>query len=120
MFHVFIGSFGKVFLVRLKSVGTLHAMKVLVKEDVFEENQIEQTRIERSVMEKFHHPFIVGLCMAFQTTEKLFFVLDYCGGGELFYQLSKNGKFAEPRALHYAAQIVSALEYVHSLQVIYR
>jgi hypothetical protein len=114
------GSFGKVFLVRYKAFDTFHALKVLVKEDVFAEHQVEQTRTERNVLQKFHHPFIVGLAMAFQTKDKLFFVLDYAAGGELFYQLSKVGRFSHERSLFYAAQITQALEHIHSFKVIYR
>lgn len=50
----------------------------------------------------------------------MFFVLDYCGGGELFFHLGKVGRFPEERAKFYAAQITLALEYVHSLDIIYR
>lgn len=91
--HCFLsGSFGKVFLVRDKSVGTLHAMKVLKKDYIIRKNQVEHTRTERSVLGYVHHPFIVGLKMAFQTADKLFFVLDYCAGGELFFHLGKVGR----------------------------
>eukprot|EP01035_Chromulina_nebulosa_P017529 gene17529-23091_t len=93
------GSFGKVFLVREKATKSLYALKVL-----------------RYV----HHPFIVGLNMAFQTADKLFFVLDYCAGGELFFHLGKVGRFSEERSKFYSAQIILALEYVHSLDIIYR
>ena len=58
--------------------------------------------------------------MAFQTSDKLFFVLDYCAGGELFFHLGKVGRFPEERAKFYAVQIILALEYVHSLDIIYR
>ena len=55
-----------------------------------------------------------------QTVDKLFFVLDYCAGGELFFHLGKVGRFTEERAKFYAAQITLALEYVHGLDIIYR
>eukprot|EP00595_Chromulina_sp_UTEXLB2642_P003757 CAMPEP_0196765640 /NCGR_PEP_ID=MMETSP1095-20130614/10249_1 /TAXON_ID=96789 ORGANISM="Chromulina nebulosa, Strain UTEXLB2642" /NCGR_SAMPLE_ID=MMETSP1095 /ASSEMBLY_ACC=CAM_ASM_000446 /LENGTH=291 /DNA_ID=CAMNT_0042124017 /DNA_START=1202 /DNA_END=2077 /DNA_ORIENTATION=- len=58
--------------------------------------------------------------MAFQTADKLFFVLDYCAGGELFFHLGKVGRFSEERSKFYSAQIILALEYVHSLDIIYR
>lgn len=114
------GSFGKVFLVRHKAKRTLHALKVLKKEFIIRKNQVEHTKTERSVLGYIHHPYVVGLTMAFQTHDKLFFVLDYCAGGELFFHLGKLGRFPDQRAKFYAAQITLALEYVHTLGVIYR
>lgn len=114
------GSFGKVFLVREKASGNLFALKVLKKEYIIRKKQVEHTRTERSVLGYVHHPFIVGLNMAFQTSDKLFFVLDYCAGGELFFHLGKVGRFPEERAKFYAAQIVLALEYVHGFDIVYR
>lgn len=114
------GSFGKVFLVRQKSTSKLYAMKVLKKDYIIRKNQVEHTKTERSVLGYVHHPYIVGLNMAFQTSDKLFFVLDYCSGGELFFHLGKVGCFQENRSKFYAAQIILALEYVHKMDVIYR
>lgn len=114
------GSFGKVFLVREKSNGVLYAMKVLKKDYIIKKNQVEHTKTERSVLGYTRHPFIVGLNMAFQTNDNLFFILDYCGGGELFFHLGKVGRFTEERSKFYAAQIILALEYVHQNDVIYR
>ncbi len=108
------------FLVRDKSNGTLYSLKVLKKDYIIKKNQVEHTRTERSVLGYVHHPFIVGLNMAFQTADKLFFVLDYCSGGELFFHLGKVGRFSEERSKFYAAQIILALEYVHKLDIIYR
>lgn len=114
------GSFGKVFLVREKASRKIYAMKVLKKEYIIRKNQVEHTKTERNVLGYVHHPFIVGLHMAFQTADKLFFVLDYCAGGELFFHLGKVGRFPEQRAKFYTAQITCALEYVHSRDIIYR
>ena len=108
------------FLVRDKSNGVLYAMKVLRKEHIIKKKQVEHTKTERSVLGYVHHPYIVGLHMSFQTADKLFFVLDYCSGGELFFHLGKVGSFSEDRARFYAAQITLALEYVHQKGVIYR
>lgn len=93
---------------------------MLKKDFIIRKNQVEHTRTERSVLGYVHHPYIVGLTMAFQTSDKLFFVLDYCSGGELFFHLGKTGRFTEERARFYAAQITLALEYIHHLGVIYR
>lgn len=111
---------GKVFLVREIRTGEMFALKVLKKDNIIKRNQVEHTRTERNVLGYVNHPFIVGLNMAFQSKNKLYFVLDYCAGGELFFHLGKLGKFAEPRACFYAAEITLAIEYVHNLDVIYR
>lgn len=114
------GSFGKVLLVRKRDTGLIYAMKVLHKENIIKRNQVEHTRTERHVLGYVRHPFIVGLNYAFQTSEKLYFVLDYCAGGELFFHLGKVQRFPEPRARFYAAEITLAIEYVHNLDIIYR
>ena len=69
------------------------AMKVLRKDNIIKRNQVEHTRTERAVLGYVKHPYIVGLNFAFQTRDKLFFVLDYCAGGELFFHLGKVGYF---------------------------
>ena len=114
------GSFGKVMQVRKKDTGRIYAMKVLHKSNIVKRNQVEHTRTERNVLSRLGHPFIVGLNFAFQTTDKLYFVLDYCGGGELFFHLGKEGRFTEDRSRFYCAQITLALEHLHSMNVIYR
>ena len=79
------GSFGKVVLVRKKDSGELYAMKILNKENIIKRKQVDHTKTERAVLSFTRHPFIVSLHWAFQTKSKLYFVLDYCSGGELFF-----------------------------------
>jgi RAC serine/threonine-protein kinase len=93
----------------------MYALKVLRKDNIIKRNQVEHTRTERSVLGYVKHPFIVGMNMAFQSKDKLYFVLDYCAGGELFFHLGKLGKFPETRAKFYAAQIILAISYCHQL-----
>jgi serine/threonine protein kinase len=114
------GSFGKVMLVLKKDDNRIYAMKVLQKDSVIKRNQVEHTQTERNVLEYIRHPFIVTLRFAFQTKQKLYFVLDYCPGGELFFHLGRAGRFSEHRGRFYAAQIVLALEYLHSKGIVYR
>lgn len=111
---------GKVFLVREKQTSEMFALKVLKKDNIIKRNQVEHTKTERSVLGYVKHPFIVGLNMAFQSKDKLYFVLDYCAGGELFFHLGKVGKFDEPRAMFYAAEITLAIAYVHNMDIVYR
>ena len=114
------GAFGKVLQVRKVDDSKIYAMKILKKENVIKRNQIEHTKTERRVLGYVKHPFIVSLYYAFQTETKLFLVLDYCGGGELFFHLGQAGRFKEDRARFYAASIALALEYLHSKNIIYR
>jgi serine/threonine protein kinase len=114
------GSFGKVTLVRKKTDHKLYAMKVLVKSNIVKRRQVEHTKAERRILETINHPFIAKLHNAFQTNEKLFFVLDYAAGGELFFHLSRMKKFPEHVARFYCAEITLALEALHTFNVIYR
>lgn len=114
------GSFGKVMVVRKIDSGRLYALKALDKAHVISRNQVEHTRTERNVMSYVKHPYIVSLRFAFQSPKTLYFVLDYCAGGELFFHLGRAGRFSEHRARWYAAQLVLALEHLHSLSIIYR
>jgi len=114
------GSFGKVMLVRKHDSGHVYAMKVLQKDHIRKRKQVLNTRTERDILVRVRHPFIVGLKYAFQTSDKLYFVMDYCPGGELFFHLGKEGRFHEGRAKFYAAQILLALEHLHSIGVVYR
>ena len=71
-------------------------------------------------MEKIQNPFIVNLHYAFQTESKLYFVMDFMNGGELFYHLRKDRKFSEKRACFYSAQMVEAIRCLHQNNIIYR
>lgn len=115
------GSFGKVLLARHKESKNYYAVKVLQKKIILKKKEQKHIMSERSVlMKNIKHPFLVGLHFSFQTTDKLYFVLDYVNGGELFYHLQRERIFLEPRARFYAAEIASALGYLHSLHIVYR
>ena len=88
-----------------KQTNEIFALKVLRKDNIIRRNQVEHTKTERSVLGYVQHPFIVGMNMAFQSKDKLYFVLDYCAGGELFAELGRIGTFPVKRAGFYAAEI---------------
>jgi serine/threonine protein kinase len=114
------GSFGKVMQVKKKDTGEIFAMKVLRKEAIRARKQVAHTKAEKSILQKIQHPFIVTLHYAFQTDDKLYMILDYINGGELFFHLKKEGRFPEHRVVLYAAEIVLALSHLHSLDIVYR
>merc|ERR1711998_126823 len=95
--------------------------KVLKKNKLRRQKQIERTKTERSVLEICdHHPFIMSMYYAFQTEERLYLVLEYCAGGELFFHLSRFRKFPEHVARFYTAELVCALDFLHQNGIIYR
>ena len=114
------GSYGKVLLVKKNDTDVLYAMKVLKKAEIIKRNQFEHTMAERRILETVHSPFIVKMDYAFQSETKLFFLLDYCPGGELFFYLSQIGRFKEDAARFYASNILLALEHLHQKNIIYR
>ncbi|KAI9237009.1 MAG: kinase-like domain-containing protein [Podila humilis] len=116
-----IGSFGKVYQVRKKDTGRIYAMKVLNKKQIIEQKQVEHTIAERNVLvQALQSPFIVGLKFSFQTPTKLYLVQDFMNGGELFFHMQNEGTFSEARARFYTAELVLALEHLHSCNVVYR
>jgi len=95
-------------------------MKVLSKKHIVDHNEVEHTKSEKNILMKLQHPFLVGLNYSFQTEDKLYFILDYVNGGELFYHLQREKRFSEERVRFYGAEIVLALEYLHNAGVVYR
>ncbi|OAG35153.1 hypothetical protein AYO21_10671 [Fonsecaea monophora] len=117
------GAFGTVLLVRQNATGRLFAQKQLTKAFLkVHKKRIESTMSERSILELVNrHPFIVNLYYAFQDHEKLYLILEYASGGELFRHLELEKFFSEEVAAFYIAEIVLALDYLHNtVGVIYR
>ncbi|KAM8755333.1 serine/threonine-protein kinase Sgk2 isoform 1-T1 [Acanthopagrus schlegelii] len=115
------GTFGKVLLAKLKADNKFYAVKVLQKKVILKKKEQKNIMAERNVLLKsLKHPFLVRLHYSFQTPEKLYFVLDYVNGGELFFHLQRERCFSEPRARFYTAEVASAIGYLHSLNIVYR
>ncbi|OHS95205.1 RAC family serine/threonine-protein kinase like protein [Tritrichomonas foetus] len=114
------GSYGKVQLVRHKKTKNLYAMKSLSKRKLAQFDLIGRSITERNVLFQANHPFIVSARYSFQTDTKIFICLDYVQGGELFSRLAEEGSFSEARVKIYAAEIVLAISYLHSIEIIHR
>uniref|UniRef100_A0AAR2JQ20 non-specific serine/threonine protein kinase n=1 Tax=Pygocentrus nattereri TaxID=42514 RepID=A0AAR2JQ20_PYGNA len=114
------GTFGKVILVKEKASGTYYAMKILKKEVIIAKDEVAHTLTESRVLKNTRHPFLTSLKYSFQTKDRLCFVMEYVNGGELFFHLSRERVFSEDRTRFYGAEIVSALDYLHSAKIVYR
>ncbi|KAF2444901.1 kinase-like protein [Karstenula rhodostoma CBS 690.94] len=117
------GSFGTVLLVKQRETGRLYAQKQFKKASItVRKKLIEQTKTERSILESVNrHPFIVNLYYAFQDHEKLYLILEYAQGGELFHHLAQERMFNEDTAAFYMGEMVLALDYLHrTVGIVYR
>ena len=116
------GSYGKVMLARHKATGQVYAVKAISKRELRKRpHEIQRIMAERNVLRaNVNHPFLVGLRYSFQSPARLYFCVDYVNGGELFFHLQKERRFSPDRVRFYAAEIASALAYLHSLGIIYR
>ncbi|KAL7714072.1 non-specific serine/threonine protein kinase [Entamoeba marina] len=114
------GNFGKVLQVKKKDTGRVYAMKVLDKAKVKKTKQEKHTNDEKKILQNINHPFIVKLHYAFQTPEKLYMIMDFINGGELFHRLEVEECFDETKTRFYTAEIAVALLHLHSCGVIYR
>uniref|UniRef100_A0A4W3H1P4 Ribosomal protein S6 kinase n=1 Tax=Callorhinchus milii TaxID=7868 RepID=A0A4W3H1P4_CALMI len=116
------GSYGKVFLVKKikgSDAGQLYAMKVLKKATLKVRDRV-RSKMERDILAEVNHPFIVKLHYAFQTEGKLYLILDFLRGGDLFTRLSKEVMFTEEDVKFYLAELALALDHLHGLGIIYR
>eukprot|EP00128_Syssomonas_multiformis_P008097 Colp12_sorted_trinity150504_noHs@10681 len=114
------GTFGRVFLCKHNEGQQFFAMKVLKKVEVVRLKQVEHIQSEKSILSSINHPFIVNLFCTFQDDRNLYMLLEYVCGGELFSHLRRAGRFTADMTKFYAAEIVLAIEYLHSLDIIYR
>mmetsp|Transcript_51368 Transcript_51368/g.128903 ORF Transcript_51368/g.128903 Transcript_51368/m.128903 type:complete len:341 (+) Transcript_51368:313-1335(+) len=116
------GDVGRVYLVELKGTDQLFAMKCLDKKEMVRRKKERRVLTEQQILRTSQHPFIVTLHYSFQTHRHLFFVMDYCAGGEFFYFLKTqpDRRISEDAARFYAAETLSALEYLHMNGFLYR
>lgn len=96
------------------------ALKILRKSEVIRLKQVEHVKMEKAILSMIEHPFIVNLLTTFQDEKRLFMLMEYVNGGELFSYLRKEGRLPNDSARFYAGEIILALAYLHAMNAIYR
>ena len=114
------GAFGKVFLVQQKHTCEVFAMKAIRKLPLLKADMIARTALEKDIMMQIKHPFIINLVNVFQSHERVFFIMKFIRGGELFYHLRQVTRFNEERVKFYVMQIAMAIGELHKFNIIYR
>ncbi|KAL4566349.1 hypothetical protein LXL04_030463 [Taraxacum kok-saghyz] len=114
------GAYGKVFLARKRTTGDLFAIKMLKKMDMLRKNDIERIVAERNILITVRNPFVVRFFYSFTSRDNLYLVMEYLNGGDLFSLLRNVGCLEEDVARIYIAELVLALEYLHSLGIVHR
>lgn len=115
------GSYAKVLMVELKQTKRIYAMKVMKKELVTDDEDIDWVQTEKHVFETAsNYPFLVGLHSCFQSPSRLFFIIEFVRGGDLMFHMQRQRRLPEEHARFYASEISLALNFLHERGIIYR
>eukprot|EP01138_Halocafeteria_seosinensis_P006339 gb/GECG01006480.1/.p1 GENE.gb/GECG01006480.1/~~gb/GECG01006480.1/.p1 ORF type:complete len:312 (+),score=30.93 gb/GECG01006480.1/:1-936(+) len=114
------GTFGRVRIAFHKTLKKYYALKIMKKSEVIRLRQVEHIKSEIKLLNMISHPFIVNMIGYHQDPKRLYMLLEYVPGGELFSHLRKEGRFSNDGAKFYAAEIVLAFAYLHEQQIVYR
>lgn len=114
------GTFGKVFLAEQKDTKKLYAVKSIRKDILIQYDQVENTILEKDIMFECDHPFLVGMEYLFQNEMRLYFVMPFVRGGELYKVFQSQKRFKEDTVLFYSMQMIIAVGYLHSKEIVHR
>lgn len=114
------GTFSRVRLVFHIMEQKHYALKIARKSDMLKLNQVEHCLSEENILAKVDHPFVVNMVGSFQDDARLFMVMEFAAGGEIYSRLRALGKFNNDEARFYTGELVMVLEHLHEMNVMYR
>ncbi|PWA78552.1 ataurora3 [Artemisia annua] len=114
------GKFGRVYVARETKTKYIVALKVIFKEQIEKYKLLHQLKREMTIQTSLHHPHVLRLYGWFHDAERIFLILEYAHGGELYGELQRSGHFSEQKAATYIASLTHALAYCHEKHVIHR
>mmetsp|Transcript_7016 Transcript_7016/g.10309 ORF Transcript_7016/g.10309 Transcript_7016/m.10309 type:complete len:500 (-) Transcript_7016:37-1536(-) len=114
------GAYSVVELTKFKQTGKKYATKIISKKLILKQQKIKTVKMEKEVLNMMDHPHIISLFCTYQDKENLYFVLELAPGGEMFSILNKFGPLSLQATQFYTAEVISALEYMHSKGIIHR
>lgn len=117
------GGFGQVYMVRHKATAAVYAMKIMDKDALVQREAVNDAHAERNILAMVGQtdaPFIVRLHAAFQTSRRVYLVMDFASGGELMFHLRREAMLSEDQARFYAAELLIALETLHNMGIVHR
>jgi len=114
------GKFGSVYLAREKKNKYVCALKVLYKSQLQSEQVEHQLRREIEIQSHLRHPNILRMFGYFHDEKRVYLIVEYAAGGELFKRVQKEGRLSEAQTASYIRQLADALSYCHSRHVIHR
>ncbi|KAJ8762649.1 hypothetical protein K2173_010670 [Erythroxylum novogranatense] len=114
------GTFAKVKFARNIETGENVAIKILDKEKVLKHKMITQIKREISTMKLVRHPNVIRMYEVMASKTKIYIVLEFVTGGELFDKIASKGRFKEDEARKYFQQLINAVDYCHSRGVYHR
>ena len=116
-----LGSYGRVRLCKHKKTGSIYVMKILKKNEIIKQKQVDHVYSEFNILSMLKHPFIVQLLgYNFEDPKYIYFILEYIQGGELFSLLRNKVTFPISQTKFYIAHIITIFEYLHSKNIVYR
>jgi serine/threonine protein kinase len=110
----------QVYQAKQKSTNEIFAIKILRKDLLIKTTNVEYTRAEKDILRRIKHPFIVDLHCVFQNDRRIYLVMDFVNGGQLFFHLREEAMFSEDVVRFYIAELVVALEFLHSRNIVHR